>query len=385
MAAIYQDQTQTRRRQSNTDGSTVDTSQQGGSTNGQDTSATNTNSQSQDQSGLQWDAATNSWVDPTTVAARLGASTTNSGTAATTATDSSTTTQSDTSAALNGWDQTKWNDPTVTSTKYVVGRILAKYPATTAGLAQAWNEIKAKYPNATFDGKDSITGLPGTLGPVDVLTNASNGGSSWWWGDQGAMTTGTTGSTTGHTTGSTGSTSGSTSGTNSDYSDLYNLLMQRAKQSLEVNPNDPIIKGQTDAFRATQDRGIRDYLSQSAEKGGNNSNLGASTRSAYEHAGQNTAAMQSQLMQNELNSRRTEIQNALSESGSLLTAHDQLALQRELGLINAEIQRLSVNNQFNLGQQQITSNNDQFMARFGLDSTNLANLWDWIRRHGTTP
>lgn len=91
------------------------------------------------------------------------------------------------SQALAGWDQTKWADPSHDTTKYAVGRILAKYPPTTAGMQQAWAEIHALYPNASFDGKDSISGLPGTLGAVDVLAGASNGGSSWWWGDQGAM------------------------------------------------------------------------------------------------------------------------------------------------------------------------------------------------------
>lgn len=87
--------------------------------------------------------------------------------------------------ALPGWDQTKWSDPNKSDPKYDVGRILAKYPPTTAGLQQAWPEIQALYPGATFDGKDSISGIPGTLGAVDVLQGASQGGTAWWWGDQG--------------------------------------------------------------------------------------------------------------------------------------------------------------------------------------------------------
>ncbi len=98
-------------------------------------------------------------------------------------------TTSTTSHALAGWDEGKWNDPTHNSPKYVVGRILAKYPPTTAGLQQAWNEIHAAFPSATFDGKDSISGIPGTNGAVDVLAGASQGGTGWWWGDQGAAGT----------------------------------------------------------------------------------------------------------------------------------------------------------------------------------------------------
>ena len=87
-------------------------------------------------------------------------------------------------AAPAGWDQTKWADPTHQTTKYEVGRILAKYPPTSAGLQQAWAEIQARFPGTSFNGKDTISGLPGTQGPVDVLHDASTGGSGWGWRDQ---------------------------------------------------------------------------------------------------------------------------------------------------------------------------------------------------------
>lgn len=89
--------------------------------------------------------------------------------------------------ALPGWDQNKWVDPNKHDTKYDVGHILSGYAPTTAGLQQAWTEILKQFPGATFDGKDTISGLPGTMGPVDVLTGASHGGDSWWWGDSGGI------------------------------------------------------------------------------------------------------------------------------------------------------------------------------------------------------
>lgn len=159
-------------------------------------------------------------------------------------------------------------------------------------------------------------------------------------------------------------------------SQLFQTLMGRANQSLNVDPNDPIIKGQVDAFKATQDRGVKDFLSASAEHGGPHSNMDAQARSAYEKAGQATSGLQSQLMQHELNSRRAEIQAALSQEGGMLSQQDQMALQRELGLINSQLSAQGLQ----LGQQQINSNNDQFSARFGLDSTNQANYWDSLRR-----
>jgi hypothetical protein len=84
-----------------------------------------------------------------------------------------------TGPAPAGYDPAKWADTTHTTTKYEVGRILSKYPKTSAGIQQAMAEITAKYPGATFNGRDTLSGLPGTQGPVDVLTS----GGEWWWND----------------------------------------------------------------------------------------------------------------------------------------------------------------------------------------------------------
>jgi hypothetical protein len=89
------------------------------------------------------------------------------------------------SRAPAGWDQTKWADPEHRTTKYNVGHVLAKFPTTVAGLKDAWVELSVLYPEATFDGKDTISGLPGTNGPVDVLVGASDGGRAWAWQDPG--------------------------------------------------------------------------------------------------------------------------------------------------------------------------------------------------------
>lgn len=82
-------------------------------------------------------------------------------------------------AVLEGWDATKWNDPNKQNEKYTIGRILAKYPPTKAGLLQALPELQAAYPGLTFDGHDSIQ-IPGGM-PVDVLRGASQGGTGWQW------------------------------------------------------------------------------------------------------------------------------------------------------------------------------------------------------------
>jgi len=89
---------------------------------------------------------------------------------------------------LPGWDQTKWNDPSRTSPKYVIGRILAKYPPTVQGLQQAQAELQQAFPGLSFNGKDTLTipgaGDAGQALTIDVLQNAGNGGTAWQWIDQ---------------------------------------------------------------------------------------------------------------------------------------------------------------------------------------------------------
>ena len=139
---------------------------------------------------------------------------------------------------------------------------------------------------------------------------------------------------------------------------LYQTLLDRSKQSLQVNASDPIIANQVNAYDAAQQRGERNYMSQLAEKSGPNANLSAEQRSNAETATQNTSAFQATLIQNELTARRNEIQNALSQMGGMLTSEQTLALQQQLGLINAA-----------LGEGQL-----------GLQSTQDANYWDALRR-----
>lgn len=149
---------------------------------------------------------------------------------------------------------------------------------------------------------------------------------------------------------------------------LVNLLMQRAQQSLNIDPNtDPIIAPQVADYGATQTRAARQAIDQQAEAGSPYA-TGALQNVAtqmQENAGQNTANLQSTLVNNELTARRNDIQNAMSTAGTTLTAEQQLSLQQELGTIQAA-----------LSQQQINSGNDQFLATLGLNTNNQNNYWN---------
>jgi hypothetical protein len=162
------------------------------------------------------------------------------------------------------------------------------------------------------------------------------------------------------------------SGFNNPYgpqkNELINMLMGKAKQPTTVDPNDPAIRGQVAAADAQRQWSDRDALANIAEQAGPGANLQGEQRLMAERRGNASANLQSQLMTNELTAKRQEIAQSLGELGSILSPTDQLALQRQLGLLDAQIR-----------QQALDSQNDQFAANYNLNSTDRANYWDALR------
>lgn len=118
---------------------------------------------------------------------------------------------------------------------------------------------------------------------------------------------------------------------------LFDILMQRAGGTADVDPNDPRISRQVDAFGATQQRAERNYEQALAERKGPNSQMGAERRLGAEHIGQATSAFEANLMAREFDARRQEIQQALSGAMGFLSQSQQLQLQEELAqLQNAQ-------------------------------------------------
>lgn len=132
-------------------------------------------------------------------------------------------------------------------------------------------------------------------------------------------------------------------------SQLMDFLMKRGMgqmsdsslPSLQVSATDPIIKNQVDAYRAEQERGVRSSLSRAAEGSREGAIPGAqeaTARSLGEKAGTATAGYEATLMNQELNARRQELQNALSGAMGFMTAQQQMALQDELRRIELALQ-----------------------------------------------
>ena len=150
--------------------------------------------------------------------------------------------------------------------------------------------------------------------------------------------------------------------------ELYNMLLSRAKQGTAIDSNDPNIRQQVDPYSAQVEREKRNYLADTAERRGPLANLQGEARLASERAGQASGLFEAQLIGRELQSRRDEIAQALESMRGMLSQEQQLAMQRELSQLDASIRN-----------RQISSGNDQFMSSLGLQAENQNNYWDAVR------
>jgi hypothetical protein len=177
--------------------------------------------------------------------------------------------------------------------------------------------------------------------------------------------------------------------TNTIRTELYDLLMGRAKQGLDVSADDPAIKAQVDPYAAQQERARRNYLADLAEKSGPLANLRGEERLAMERAGQATGFFQAELVGREIQARRNEIAQALAQMGEHLTTEQKLALQRELALLDDATKRLSIESGERVGMAGVGA---QTMAaqlanalgerRLDFDIEDRANYWDYKNKYG---
>lgn len=147
---------------------------------------------------------------------------------------------------------------------------------------------------------------------------------------------------------------------------LYAYLMQKAQQSSQVDPNDPLIRSQSDNYSANLTRTGRQYLSELAERKGAGGNIGAESRMIAEKNAQAGASHEGDLIQHESDMRRQEIEQALALGAQYMTAQQQRDLQAELAKIdaNTRIYQTQVQDrQFGQGQAQNQGQFDSNMTQ----------------------
>lgn len=306
-----------------------------------------------DTSGKQYNGS--QWFDPSQASANTGV---NGGAPAATPAPAGTPAPAPSSAPPNpntAWDQGSF--------------------ASSFGSPRNPQELVALEPKLNAAGIKVMRNASGVAGKiqlpngqiVDVINSAGAGGNGFQWltgdGGGGSAAGGIPGMGSSYYSGSIGNFS------NPRASGLYDMLMGRATQSLNVDPKDPIISRMVGASSAQMQRADRNQLNQQAEAGGPYGNMNMERRMAAEHEGQASGQLQAQLMGNELTARRGEIQNALSQMGGMLTSEQQLGLQQQLGMIDAALR-----------QQGVTNQNNQFLDDLGLRAENQASYWDQARR-----
>lgn len=197
----------------------------------------------------------------------------------------------------------------------------------------------------TYNGGDTIT-LPNGGGSIDIMSNFAGGrgngrpvGNTWSpAGGNGSNPNGVS-SYSGSISGPVGLNSPQLGG---QWDQLYKMLLDRAQQGTNVDRFNPNIRQQADAFSANTDRSARNYLADQAEKLGPLANIQGEARLASEHAGQENATFEGQLIGREIQSKRDEIQQALSQMGDMLTEQQRMALQKELAVMNDTLSRYGI-------------------------------------------
>lgn len=144
--------------------------------------------------------------------------------------------------------------------------------------------------------------------------------------------------------------------------DFYAQLLARSQQGLDVDRNNPVIRQQADAYSANAQRARREYLNDQAEAIGPVGNIAGEERLSAERVGQATGAFEAELMGRELQAKRDEIAQALTLMSGRLTTEQTLELQRELGLLDAEIRREGLGVQ----REGMGLQNDQFLRELAL-------------------
>lgn len=165
---------------------------------------------------------------------------------------------------------------------------------------------------------------------------------------------------------------------------LYGTLNERAGQSLAIDRNDPIIRAQSDAFSANQDRARRNYLSDTAERQGPLANIQGERRMASERYGQATGTFEAELLGRELSARREEIAEALRMSAGLLSGDQQRTLQQQLAMLDQAIAEAGIglgargqDLNFSLGSRGQDLGMDQFLRELALREYDTVNRWDY--------
>ena len=142
--------------------------------------------------------------------------------------------------------------------------------------------------------------------------------------------------------------------------ELFGTLKTRSQQALNIDPNDTVVGGQVDAFRAEQERARRNLMSDAAEAGRPLSDVQQAM--SQERVGQAAGSLRAELVARELSNRRNEIASALASMGGMLSGDQSALLQHELSNIDNMIQQ----QQLGIGNRDLDLRRELGLGDLGL-------------------
>ena len=211
-----------------------------------------------------------------------------------------------------------------------------------------WNDKPSQFGRLQADiagtGTDQPTGTPGSGPWQNSGKNQPMGGGAPGGGGMSPFMAGAIGQSLGPgIAGSPGSLSGAAGNLlNFETGRATGQITDASMPNLQIDPNDPIVKGQTEAYRTQATRQMQQRLSDLAAERGPNTNISAESRAANEALGTDVGAFQANAMANELGARRQEIAQALQAGTGLLTAEQQLQLTEEQTMIDKQLQEMGM-------------------------------------------
>jgi len=159
---------------------------------------------------------------------------------------------------------------------------------------------------------------------------------------------------------------------------LWGDLWKRATQESTVDPNNPNVKAQTEAYGNEEERASRNYMADLAEKAGPYANLSGEQRLASERVGQRTGNVRAQLVGQEIKAVRDEKAQAYQQLQGMLTADEDRALREELSVLDAQLREQGYGLQqqgLNLQSRGLDQNYDLASQGLGLQAQGLDQNW----------
>lgn len=157
---------------------------------------------------------------------------------------------------------------------------------------------------------------------------------------------------------------------------VWATLSKLVDQSQNVGPDNPVVRAQTDAFRAEKEREKRNFISDTAERYGPLANIRGEERMASDRTGNAVASFQADAMVKELTAIRSQIMAALNGQQGFVSTDRQQYLNEQLAMIDQQLRSLGLSQDW----QRTLMGNDLSLRELGLQEWDRMTYYDLLQR-----